>query len=773
MSTSNFDPTTILLHHHHHHSQSQSPSHSNQQAGGGGGGGGHAGRHHFPDRADSLRDVQALAKLVDYRSDWYENARLSPSQIKSRTSHLSRSKAQEVSNFYEKQNSILDGWREVDLILDSRFPMEVMRRFSLHEDKGRKAKGGQVGSAKTDEAGRGDPEEEERGADALEGSKIDPPASFADGVANLQRYRQHGDHDHDHDARGTRADPEQGGKTCAAAPPSLKRSFSSKAVSALSSLWFGAGGGGGGSKDADKSNFSAPPTPSGAVAGFEVGRRHRRTHTFDLESGYGPGKVKSKGRMNGNGERARLLSGNGEEEEEGEEAEWEGDEEMGLERGRSRRDYGAMSAVAAFDRLREEGFHKQRSQSKGRDREEGLETGRQPVERGGQQEVGQEEHRDATVSEQGSISATNQEEEDDDDDDDHHGGKLGRSKSIDEEEEEEEEEEDGLELEFSSSSQERRALLDSVPNKEKEEELSRSAALAININLLVNVLLLAGKAIAVASSNSVSLIASLVDSALDLLSTVIIFATSKAINYRSWKTFYKYPVGKKRLEPLGVVIFAVLMIASFCQVLVESVERLHKVLFLGVEKGEEESLPLIGILFMLATIAIKLVMWLLYRSSRSSGVRAVAQDAENDVVFNVASLLFPILGEKLGIPALDPIGGTLLSLYIIHEWIETLMETVNKLSGSVASSEDVSRCLYLVTRFNSVLSVSAFELFHSGDDLIVEADVVLPRSIALKEAHDLGEIITYCTESIQGVERAYVHLDYNPEGQSGHIGLRG
>ncbi len=64
---------------------------------------------------------------------------------------------------------------------------------------------------------------------------------------------------------------------------------------------------------------------------------------------------------------------------------------------------------------------------------------------------------------------------------------------------------------------------------------------AININLIINILLLAGKGVAVLSSNSVSLIASFVDSALDLLSTIIIFATSKAIAYRSWRTIYKYP----------------------------------------------------------------------------------------------------------------------------------------------------------------------------------------------------------------------------------------
>ena len=43
-----------------------------------------------------------------------------------------------------------------------------------------------------------------------------------------------------------------------------------------------------------------------------------------------------------------------------------------------------------------------------------------------------------------------------------------------------------------------------------------------------------------------------------------------------------------------------------------------------------------------------------------------------------------------------------------------------------------------------------------AEAMVAEVDVVLPMSFQLKEAHDLGEIITYCIESITGIERAYI-----------------
>lgn len=94
---------------------------------------------------------------------------------------------------------------------------------------------------------------------------------------------------------------------------------------------------------------------------------------------------------------------------------------------------------------------------------------------------------------------------------------------------------------------ERQRLMSHVPGiTEKDETLEKQVQFAISINLATNVALLMGKVLACLSTSSVSLIASLVDSALDLLSTLIIFATSKMIAHRSFQTVYKYPVGKRR-----------------------------------------------------------------------------------------------------------------------------------------------------------------------------------------------------------------------------------
>ncbi|OCF37003.1 hypothetical protein I316_00907 [Kwoniella heveanensis BCC8398] len=295
----------------------------------------------------------------------------------------------------------------------------------------------------------------------------------------------------------------------------------------------------------------------------------------------------------------------------------------------------------------------------------------------------------------------------------------------------------------------------------KEERRERLAKFALNVNTVVNVLLVVAKVIAVLYSSSISLTASLVDSALDLLSTLIILATSWAIGIKTDR--HKYPAGKRRFEPLGVLIFSVAMIASFVQVFIESFQR---------ATGPAEKAPVVlswlGVGVMLATIGIKSVLWVWCSRIPSSGVQALAQDAENDVFFNIMSLAFPWIGSFLHWRLLDPIGGMVLSTYIIVEWVKTLLQNFANLSGRSASRDQITRVLYLVTRFNPVLEIADVECYHIGDDLIVEIDVILPRSSSLHFAHDVGETIQCVLESLDGVIRAYVHCDYSSQNPLQH-----
>lgn len=294
---------------------------------------------------------------------------------------------------------------------------------------------------------------------------------------------------------------------------------------------------------------------------------------------------------------------------------------------------------------------------------------------------------------------------------------------------------------------------------------------AIYINLVANFILLLGKIAVIVLTSSLSVLASLVDAALDFLSTAIVWSTTKLIARQDQ---YAYPVGRRRLEPVGVLVFSVIMITAFFQVALQCFNRLNS----GDHTLVELTLPAICI--MAGTVVIKGLCWLWCRSIKNSSVQALAQDAQTDVVFNIFSIIFPLgtsfclqvdeyhdtdclalVGFYAKIWWLDALGGLLLSFYVIFNWSSTSSEHIRNLTGAAATADQRNVLLYLTMRFaKTIRHIQGLQAYHAGDKLNVEVDIVLDENMSLRDTHDLGESLQYVLESVPIVDRAFVHADY-------------
>ncbi|MCJ1446598.1 MAG: hypothetical protein MMC23_007103 [Stictis urceolatum] len=334
-------------------------------------------------------------------------------------------------------------------------------------------------------------------------------------------------------------------------------------------------------------------------------------------------------------------------------------------------------------------------------------------------------------------------------------------------------------------------------DRDKRRNAERKAKWAININVIANIALLAAKIVAAFFSSSLSLIASLVDSALDLLCTVIVWTTNKLVGWRLNSLKRRFPVGRRRLEPLGILVFSIvghvfvlletnhlrsqIMVISFLQILQESVQKL-----MGDDK-EVTQLGWIAMGAMLATIIVKGIIWFGCIPIKTTQVQALAQgiphlkiptdrlantastDCKTDVIFNTLSLLFPFIGSKANIWWLDPAGAGILSLFIIWDWAATCFENVTRLSGSAADECLQKKLMYLAYRFSPV--VAGFKnvtAYHAGDGVWVEIDLLMDEKTQLSRVHDVSETLQYCCEGLKEVDRAFVTMDYSSQGPSGH-----
>ncbi|KAF2286181.1 hypothetical protein GH714_011426 [Hevea brasiliensis] len=114
------------------------------------------------------------------------------------------------------------------------------------------------------------------------------------------------------------------------------------------------------------------------------------------------------------------------------------------------------------------------------------------------------------------------------------------------------------------------AELGCFPGNATEDEmkqLAKSERMAIHISNIANMVLFAAKVFASTESKSLAVIASTLDSLLDLLSGFILWFTSHAMKKPN---HYYYPIGKKRMQPVGIIVFASVMATLGLQILLES-----------------------------------------------------------------------------------------------------------------------------------------------------------------------------------------------------------
>lgn len=301
-------------------------------------------------------------------------------------------------------------------------------------------------------------------------------------------------------------------------------------------------------------------------------------------------------------------------------------------------------------------------------------------------------------------------------------------------------------------------------NEDDDEEQARHEK-AMKISNYANIVLLAFKIYATIKTGSLAIAASTLDSLLDLMAGGILWFTHlsmKKIN------IYKYPIGKLRVQPVGIVIFAAIMATLGFQILTKAVEQLiqHK----PTEKMSSNQLLWLYAIMLSAT-AVKLALWLYCRSSRNEIVRAYAKDHYFDVVTNIVGLIAAVLGNKF-YWWIDPAGAILLAVYTIINWSGTVVENAVSLVGQSAPPEFLQKLTYLVIRHPLVQRIEMIRAYTFGVLYFVEVDIELPEELPLKEAHVIGETLQNKIEKLTEVERAFVHLDFECDHKPEHIVLR-
>lgn len=317
--------------------------------------------------------------------------------------------------------------------------------------------------------------------------------------------------------------------------------------------------------------------------------------------------------------------------------------------------------------------------------------------------------------------------------------------------------------------------LSSVTAEDDEEEKPSTAAyLAIQISLALTFVLLAMKLFSAVSSGSVAIIASSVDSMLDILSQGTLLLTSRLM--LAWDPI-RFPRGKNKLEPVAVLIFSCLMGACAIFLFYTSTMDLVD----GIENGGRMvNLDAVSTTLLSLVIVIQFIMYIYCRKVASmnipgaSSADALAQDHFNDVMINIMSLFPALIASNVDNAWFcDPIGCQVLSIYIVIRWTISGYEQMPALIGQSAPPEFLNQLNYLAgTHDPRILKIDTILAYHAGPRYQCEVHIVLPADMSLKDGHDIGEELEKKIERLDDVEMAFVHLDYEWNHRMEHAGRK-
>ncbi|KAK9684092.1 hypothetical protein RND81_10G185900 [Saponaria officinalis] len=289
--------------------------------------------------------------------------------------------------------------------------------------------------------------------------------------------------------------------------------------------------------------------------------------------------------------------------------------------------------------------------------------------------------------------------------------------------------------------------------QDEMKQLAKSERLAVHISNAANVVLFVAKIYASLQSRSLAVIASTLDSLLDLLSGFILWFTSHAMKTPNQ---YNYPIGKKRMQPVGIIVFASVMATLGLQILLESARDL--ITKSGPKMNHKQEMWMIGI--MVSVTVVKFILMIYCRRFKNEIVRAYAQDHFFDVVTNSVGLATAVLAVRF-FWWIDPTGAILIALYTICTWARTVIENVWSLIGRTAPPEFITKLTYLIwNHHEEIKHIDTVRAYTFGTHYFVEVDVVLPENMLLNQAHNIGETLQEKLEQLPEVERAFVHIDF-------------
>lgn len=235
-------------------------------------------------------------------------------------------------------------------------------------------------------------------------------------------------------------------------------------------------------------------------------------------------------------------------------------------------------------------------------------------------------------------------------------------------------------------------------------------------------------------SGSVAVLASAIDSMLDLIvSAFNYFAITKAEQPADKKFNY----GKGKIEALAGVIEGTVITISGIYIFYEAVKKIlypQDIAYLN-------SSIVVMLISLILTITLVIFLNYVAKKTKSMVVKSDALHYKTDVLSNGAILISLVVIQITGFGLIDSIMGIVISLYIIHSAYQIIKDGVYILLDASLDEEMVESIKKIITNEKEINDFHYLKTRKSGNTNFVDVHLVFNPEITLLRAHHAGDRI--------------------------------
>lgn len=288
----------------------------------------------------------------------------------------------------------------------------------------------------------------------------------------------------------------------------------------------------------------------------------------------------------------------------------------------------------------------------------------------------------------------------------------------------------------------------------EEQSAKRSAA---RLSILVAAFLIVLKTVTGFLTGSISVWASLLDSMMDVIASLINFIAVRAAA-RPADEDHAYGHGKA--ESLAGLFQTVVIALSGIYLIIQAINRL-----LNPRPLRSEWFG-IGTMLIAMVVSVSLVRRLrrVARETESPALRSDAMHYVTDIYTNAGAFLALVIVVFTGRTIADPIISILIAIYILWSAVSVGRESIDVLMDRRLPLDVDEQVAEIVSRYHNqgVLGFHNLRTRRSGSQKFIDLHLEVARDKRLEDAHDVTVKVLRSIE--KEIPRAHVHIHTDPAG---------